>query len=185
MQSTRSNGTLKGTAGQSSELPRQTGSASMRLRVGGTVGMLVAALAIVLAPQVAAQTAAAPAAQPTLPRMQLTAGMHVIRAEVASDPTSRARGLMFRERLGSNEGMLFVFERAERHCFWMRNTPLPLSIAFIDEAGTIINIENMQPRSDESHCPARPARYALEMEQGWFAKRGISAGLKVGGLVQP
>lgn len=183
MQSSPSKRAVEGTVSQSEVAPRTT--ISKRLRAVLAVGILVAASGTAIAPHAAAQATAAPAAQPTLPRIQLTAGMHVIRAEVAAEPTSRARGLMFRERLGPNEGMLFVFERAERHCFWMRNTPLPLSIAFIDEAGTIINIENMQPRSDESHCPTRPARYALEMEQGWFAKRGISTGLKIGGLVQP
>ena len=170
---------------ESKFLPQRAAAAGARLRAILAIGMLVAASVTTLAPHARAQAAASSAAQPTLPRTQLTAGMHVIRAEVASNPETRARGLMFRERLGPNEGMLFVFERAEQHCFWMRNTPLPLSIAFIDEAGTIINIENMQPRSDESHCPTRPARYALEMEQGWFSKRGIGAGLKIGGLAQP
>ena len=171
-----------GVVRESRRVAQQQPAAVLLRRVVVTAA-LAATCSSILAPNAGAQTAGAPTtSQPTLPRTQLTAGMHVIRAEVASDPASRARGLMFRERLGPNEGMLFVFERAERHCFWMRNTPLPLSIAFIDEAGIITNIENMQPHSDDSHCPARPARYALEMEQGWFAKRGVGAGLKVGGL---
>ena len=123
-------------------------------------------------------------AQATLPIVTLKAGIHVIRAELADTAKSRQIGLMHRESLAPNHGMLFVFERSERHCFWMRNTPLPLSIAFMDDAGTIVNIEDMQPRSDESHCPLRPVRYALEMQQGWFAKRGLSAGTRVTGLPQ-
>lgn len=148
---------------------------------------LVGAALAALAPMAgwSSATAQSPedrAPQPTLPRVDLSAGIHVIRAEVAADPTTRARGLMFREKLGRNEGMLFVFERKETHCFWMRNTPLPLSIAFLEDDGTIVNIADMKPRSDDSHCPARPVRYALEMEQGWFAKRGVAAGARLGGL---
>lgn len=114
--------------------------------------------------------------QPKLPTVTLQAGIHLIRAEVAREMGTRAMGLMFRERLGPNEGMLFVFPEAGRHCFWMRNTPLPLSIAFIDDAGRIVNIEHMAPRTEDSHCPAQPVRYALEMEQGWFGKRGLAPG---------
>ena len=120
--------------------------------------------------------------QPTLPRVQLQAGIHLISAEVASDHNTRARGLMFRERLGSNQGMLFVFTEKATQCFWMRNTLIPLSIAFIDDQGQIVNIADMQPRSDDSHCSAAPIRLALEMEQGWFAKRGIAPGATIGGL---
>ena len=126
---------------------------------------------------------APPATQaPSLPAMTLTAGIHRIRAEVADTPAHRARGLMMRERLGPNEGMLFVFERAEVHCFWMKNTPLPLSIAFIADDGTIVNIEKMQALSEDSHCPRRSVRFALEMEQGWFAAKGIEPGRQIGGL---
>ncbi|HYF60626.1 MAG TPA: DUF192 domain-containing protein [Burkholderiaceae bacterium] len=156
----------------------------------GGVRPLAAALGLALA---AALGAGAPAAlaqggaervapQPKLPVIELQAGMHVIKAEVAADGTSRARGLMMRERLGPNEGMLFVFEQKAGHCFWMKNTLLPLSIAFVDEDGTIANIADMKPQSEESHCPLRPVRYALEMEQGWFGRRGIAAGTR---LVQP
>ena len=113
--------------------------------------------------------------QPTLPRVQLQAGIHLISAEVASDHNTRARGLMFRERLGSNQGMLFVFTEKATQCFWMRNTLIPLSIAFIDDQGQIVNIA-------DSHCSAAPIRLALEMEQGWFAKRGIAPGTTIGGL---
>ena len=128
---------------------------------------------------VLAQTASSPA--PTLPRIELQAGVHLIRAEVAADSASRARGLMFRDSLGPNQGMIFVFEESARQCFWMRNTRIPLSAAFIDESGRIVNIADMQPLDERSHCSVRPVRYALEVNQGWFAKRGISAGFKLRG----
>lgn len=119
--------------------------------------------------------------QPSLPKVQLQAGIHLIRAEVAADERSRARGLMFRERLGPSEGMLFVFEAPGRQCFWMRNTLIPLSIAFIDDDGRIVNVEDMQPQTEDSHCSAKPVRFALEMEQGWFRKRGLAGGSKLSG----
>ena len=125
---------------------------------------------------------AAAAQQPPLPTVQLGAGMHLIRAEVADRDASRATGLMLRTALPPNGGMLFVFEDVAVHCMWMRNTLLPLSVAFLDEHGAIINIADMQPRTEDSHCAARPARYALEMAQGWFAERGIRAGIRLRGL---
>ena len=118
-------------------------------------------------------------AQPTLPMVALQAGIHLVKAEVADDERKRAIGLMFRESLAPNHGMLFVFREKAGHCFWMRNTPIPLSIAFLDDDGTIVNIEDMAPRSEDSHCPKRPVRFALEMEQGWFGKRGLAAGAKL------
>ena len=117
--------------------------------------------------------------QPKLPTVRIEAGIHVIRAELADTIETRMLGLMGRESLGPNEGMLFVFEQKAVHCFWMRNTPLPLSIAFLDDDGGIVNIEQMAPRSDESHCPSRAVRFALEMEQGWFAKRGLQEGARL------
>ena len=125
---------------------------------------------------------AAPALAQELPVAQLKAGMHLIRAEVAADFSTRAKGLMYRKSLGPNAGMLFVFDEAGPHCMWMKNTYVPLSVAFIDETGAIINIADMQPHSEQSHCAARPALYALEMAQGWFAQRGIKPGVKLGGL---
>jgi uncharacterized membrane protein (UPF0127 family) len=125
--------------------------------------------------------AASAAAQP-LPVTQLSAGMHLIRAEVAADMSSRSQGLMHRKSLAPNAGMLFIFDEAAPHCMWMKNTYIPLSVAFIDAQGVIINIADMQPHSEQSHCAARPAVYALEMTQGWFAQRGIKAGAKLGGL---
>ena len=136
---------------------------------------------LLVAPQsVQAQAARETVApQPKLPTVDIGAGMHVIRAEVADEPGTRMRGLMMRERLGTNEGMLFVFPDKTRHCFWMRNTLVPLSIAFLDDDGTIANIEDMQPLTEVSHCPVRPITLALEMEQGWFAKRGIKPGTRL------
>lgn len=125
---------------------------------------------------------AAPALAQELPVVQLTAGVHLIRAEVAADFSSRGRGLMFRKSLAPNAGMLFIFDGAAIHCMWMKNTYIALSVAFLDTQGAIVSISDMQPHSEESHCAARPALYALEMEQGWFAKRGIKPGMKLGGL---
>jgi uncharacterized membrane protein (UPF0127 family) len=122
------------------------------------------------------------APQPTQRTTKLTAGIHVITAEIASTPQSRMIGLMMRERLAPNHGMVFVFEDKSQHCFWMRNTLIPLSIAFIDDDGTVVSIADMSPKSEASTCPQRPVRYALEMDQGWFAKRGVAAGQKISGL---
>jgi uncharacterized protein len=124
----------------------------------------------------------APVAAQELPVVELRAGMHLIRAEVAADYSTRGRGLMFRKSLAPNGGMLFIFDAAAIHCMWMKNTYIPLSVAFLDAQGVIINIADMQPHSEQSHCAARPVVYALEMAQGWFAERGIKAGTKLGGL---
>jgi len=117
-----------------------------------------------------------------LPVVQLSAGMHLIRAEVASDFSTRARGLMHRTSLPPNGGMLFIFDEAGAQCMWMKNTLIPLSVAFIDDGGTIINIADMRPQTEDSHCASRPARYALEMNRGWFTARGIKPGMRLGGI---
>jgi uncharacterized protein len=117
-----------------------------------------------------------------LPTVQLQAGMHLIRAEVAADFTSRMQGLMHRKSLGTNAGMLFIFDESAIHCMWMKNTLIPLSVAFIDQSGTILNIADMQPHSEQSHCASAPAVFALEMTKGWFAQRGVKPGTKLGGL---
>jgi hypothetical protein len=117
-----------------------------------------------------------------LPAVDLIAGMHRIHAEVADRMESRMQGLMYRKEMAWNAGMVFVFEENATHCMWMKNTLIPLSVAFVDESGTIINIADMQPHSEQSHCAARPARYALEMNKGWFAQRGIKPGAKLRGL---
>jgi uncharacterized protein len=126
--------------------------------------------------------ALATTAHAELPTIQLSAGMHLIRAEVAADPADRMQGLMHRKSLGANAGMLFIFDEAAIHCMWMKNTLIPLSVAFIDEGGTILNIADMQPHSEQSHCAAAQARFALEMTKGWFAQRGVKPGMKLGGL---
>jgi uncharacterized membrane protein (UPF0127 family) len=120
--------------------------------------------------------------QPALPTIKLSAGIHLITAEVAASDASRMRGLMFRESLAPNHGMLFVFDHKAIHCMWMRNTLIPLSVAFVDDDGAIVNIEDMAPRIETSHCARRPVRFALEMEKGWFARRGIGPGARLGGL---
>ncbi|HXR58153.1 MAG TPA: DUF192 domain-containing protein [Burkholderiales bacterium] len=125
---------------------------------------------------------AAAARAQQLPVVELSTGMHLIHAEVADNAGSRMQGLMYRESLPTNAGMVFVFEENALHCMWMKNTLVPLSVAFIDEAGAILNIADMQPRSEQSHCAAKPARYALEMNKGWFAQRGIKPGAKLRGL---
>ena len=128
---------------------------------------------------------AVPAWAQPLPTVQLQAGMHIIRAEVAADFSTRAQGLMYRKSLAPNAGMLFIFDANDIYCMWMKNTLIPLSVAFLDERGAIINIADMRPHSEQSHCAAQPARYALEMNRGWFAQRGIKPGVQLGGLERP
>jgi uncharacterized membrane protein (UPF0127 family) len=118
------------------------------------------------------------------PEIELNAGLYVIRAEVVDAPETRARGLMYRKSMPANHGMLFVFPDVERQCFWMKNTFIPLSIAFLDDHGVIVNIADMQPQTEDNHCSERPVRYALEMNQGWFAAKRIRPGAKVTGLAQ-
>lgn len=102
--------------------------------------------------------------------------MHLIRAEVADSHETRMAGLMHRQNLALNSGMLFVFDRKDKHCFWMKNTPLPLSIAFITQEGKIVTIKHMSPNSEQTHCPSEPVSYALEMAQGWFKTKGVKVG---------
>lgn len=115
-------------------------------------------------------------------RIDLNFGFYRADVEVVADQANRMQGLMNRRSMIQHQGMLFVFPRVEPHCMWMRNTFIPLSVAFLDEAGYIINIENMQPQTENSHCAARPARYALEMNSGWFASKNIRPGTRPSGL---
>ena len=133
--------------------------------------------AVLLASALAGAAAAA-----DLPTLKLSAGIHLITAEVANSFDTRGRGLMFRKSLGPNQGMLFVFGEVSTHCMWMKNTFVPLSVAFMDEQGTIVSIHDMQPQTEDSHCAARPARFALEMNQGWFAQKGVKPGARIGGI---
>jgi uncharacterized protein len=116
-----------------------------------------------------------------LPTTRLTAGFHVITAEVARTPDQRAIGLMHRPTMPANDGMLFVFDEPGQQCFWMKNTLLPLSIAFLADDGSIVNIDEMQPQTLDSHCSKKPVRFVLEMNKGWFDKRAIKAGAKITG----
>jgi uncharacterized protein len=116
-----------------------------------------------------------------LDMVQLRAGMHLIQAQLARTPDERSIGLMFRPSMPANEGMLFAFEQPGQQCFWMKNTLLPLSAAFVADDGSIVNIEDMKPQTLDSHCSAKPVRFVLEMNQGWFAKRGLKAGSKLQG----
>ncbi|HUR89193.1 MAG TPA: DUF192 domain-containing protein [Ramlibacter sp.] len=119
--------------------------------------------------------------QTDLPRVHLAAGMHQVDAQVAQTYESRMTGLMFRKEMPQHEGMLFVFEQPSVQCFWMKNTPLPLTAAFIADDGTIVNLADMKPQTTDSHCSTKPVRFVLEMNQGWFAKKGIKAGAKISG----
>lgn len=130
----------------------------------------------------AALLTAAMHAQAEMPRLDLTTGFYRIDAEVAFDDQNRQLGLMNRRTLAPQQGMLFVFPAVATHCMWMRNTLIPLSVAFLDEQGQIINIEDMQPQTENNHCAARPARYALEMNLGWFVAKGIKPGTRLGGI---
>lgn len=116
-----------------------------------------------------------------LAAIRIGAGMHVIQAMVAQRPAEREKGLMFRKTMDANEGMLFIFDEPAQQCFWMKNTFLPLAIAFVGDDGTIVNIDEMKPQTLDSHCSAKPVRYVLEMNTGWFAKRGIKAGDRLQG----
>lgn len=115
-------------------------------------------------------------------RQALRIGPHAFKVEVAATERQRQRGLMGRTHLAADGGMLFVFERPDRHCFWMRNTPLPLSIAFIDPTGRIVGLADMQPNTDTVHCPLADIGYALEVRQGEFERRGILPRAQVDGL---
>ena len=137
---------------------------------------MIFTLALVGAPHLFAQDG-----PQKLVSIRLNAGMHLIQAEVAQTGEERRIGLMFRKTMGANDGMLFAFDEAAPQCFWMKNTLLPLSVAFVSDDGVVVNIEEMKPQTLDSHCSAKPVRFVLEMNQGWFAKRGIKSGTKLDG----
>lgn len=120
-------------------------------------------------------------AQMNLPRAKLQAGMHQMDVQLALTPEQRQIGLMYRAEMPQHEGMLFVFEQAAQQCFWMKNTLLPLTAAFVADDGTIVNLADMMPQTTDSHCSAKPVRFVLEMNQGWFARKSIKAGYKLSG----
>ncbi|WP_460842151.1 DUF192 domain-containing protein [Noviherbaspirillum agri] len=143
--------------------------------VFSTSAFFALALALVATPASSQQTA-------RFPIMSLTAGIHVIKAEVAAREAERQQGLMYREKMGPNEGMLFLFPAPASVCMWMKNTFIPLSVAFIDDSGKIVNIEDMEPQTTDSHCAKKPVRYALEMNRGWFKQKNIKPGSAIEGL---
>ena len=120
--------------------------------------------------------------QTTLPRIKLQAGMFQIDAQVAQTPEQRSIGLMHRSDMPQHEGMLFVFEQPATQCFWMKNTLLPLTAAFVADDGTIVNLADMKPQTTDAHCSVQPVRFVLEMHQGWFAKKGFKAGSRLSGV---
>jgi uncharacterized membrane protein (UPF0127 family) len=117
-----------------------------------------------------------------LPRVDLFAGMYRISAEVAGDFRSRATGLMHRNDMASNEGMIFIYPEKGIHCMWMRNTLIPLAVAFLDDDGVVLNVEEMDAQTDDNHCARAPARFALEMNSGWFALKRIEPGMQIRGV---
>ncbi len=156
-----------------------------RSRVIASLRGLVIAMLLPLASLSLAQAQAMPpgAKQPSeFPRAKLTAGMYVIDAAVAANDADREQGLMYRTQLAANEGMLFVFNENAVHCFWMKNTLIPLSIAFIRADGTVTDIDEMDAETTNNHCPRNNGTYALEMSKGWFTAKGIKPGMKIKGL---
>ena len=123
-------------------------------------------------------------AEGEMPLTELSVGMYRIEAEAAINQEDRMRGLMQRKSMPQNHGMLFAFTESQRHCMWMKNTLLPLSVAFMDEQGRILNIEDMQPQTENNHCAAGPARFALEMNLGWFKQKGIGPGTTINGVAR-
>ena len=142
---------------------------------------ILASVLLLLSLAAPAQNIAPPAPQTDLPRSTLQLGTGKLSVQIASEDRERAIGLMSRTSLGANEGMLFVFPVAARQCFWMRNTLIPLTAAFVADDGRIVNLADMQPLSDESHCSAQPVRFVLEANLGWFAQHGIQAGSRITG----
>ena len=138
-------------------------------------------LALALALLVLAGATAAQGGPQSLPSIRLNAGIHNITAQFARTPDQREIGLMFRPALAAIEGMLFAFENPIKQCFWMKNTLIPLAIAFVADDGSIVNIDSMKPQTLDGHCSTKPVRFVLEMNEGWFAKRGIKPGSKLQG----
>jgi uncharacterized membrane protein (UPF0127 family) len=114
--------------------------------------------------------------------IELFAGLYKINAEVAKTEKARQLGLMHRTFMPADDGMLFIFDQSATHCFWMRNTKIPLAIAFIADDGKIVNILEMKAMTEDNHCPVKPVRFALEMNQGWFSKKGVLPGHTITGL---
>lgn len=160
---------------------RLSGSSIRLLKGVAIVKSLSLTLVTTIALLVPGGAWAQPVPQLDLARVKLNAGMHVIDAQVASTAEQRQTGLMLRKEMPQHEGMLFIFDQASMQCFWMKNTLLPLTAAFVADDGTIENLADMNPETIDSHCSAKPVRYVLEMNKGWFAKKSIKAGSKLSG----
>ena len=118
----------------------------------------------------------------TFKTARIKVGAHSLNVEIAANDPQRSQGLMYREKLGKEDGMLFIFDEPAYHSMWMKNTLIPLSVAFVDGEGRILNILDMEPQTLDAHMAAGPARYAIETNQGWFAQRKVKPGDKVTGL---
>lgn len=156
-----------------------------RLSVSGhgrqiaAAAFLATAAALTAAPTLAQHADTTGTPQLDLPRLELRAGLHRLDVQVASTPKAREIGLMYRQQMPAHEGMLFVFNTPGVQCFWMKNTLIPLTAAFLADDGRIVNLVDMAPLTTQSHCSTEPVRYVLEMNQGWFDARHIKAGHKL------
>jgi uncharacterized membrane protein (UPF0127 family) len=168
----------KNPAGRQTHLPTSAGQAGYLGQNGSMNKPIISFLCALAAGTALAQGGP----QLDLPRIKISAGMYLIDTQVAATPEQRATGLMYRQQMPQGEGMLFVFEAPAEQCFWMKNTVLPLSAAFVAEDGTIVNLADMKPQTTDSHCSKKPVRFVLEMNQGWFEKKGLKAGAKLGGV---
>jgi uncharacterized protein len=160
-------------------MPASRGHFQLRATMPSMNTALSTFAALVLA--AAAVPVCAQEPQTNLPRVTLSAGMHQIDAQVAQTIEQRTTGLMHRKEMPQHEGMLFVFERPTIQCFWMKDTLLPLSAAFIADDGTVVNLADMKPLALDSHCSDKPVRFVLEMNQGWFPKKGVKPGTRLAG----
>ncbi len=166
---------------QATTMTHPSASNAPSLRYLFSVALRVVAMMLVASGAALAQAPTRELPQLDLPRIQLSAGMHLIDAQMAQTPEQRQIGLMHRRAMPVTEGMLFVFEQPATQCFWMKNTLLPLTAAFVADDGRVVNLVDMQPQSLASHCSAEPVRFVLEMNQGWFAKRGVKVGSRLSG----
>lgn len=170
--------TVHACSGRSQAVPagRAAASAAGSLRTN-TARAIASRMAVALWLAIPSATWAAPPYR--LPTVQLEGGGQQIEAEIARDETTRQQGLMRRTVMPENHGMLFVFDKPAQYCFWMKDTLIPLSIAFLDDDGRVVDLADMQPRDERSHCPSRAVRLALEMNQGWFAAHHIQPGMQI------
>ena len=148
------------------------------------LAIALAAIIVLVSTNVSASTASVPEGEPQsrLPTIVLKAGNQTVRAAIANTDATRQTGLMFRQKMEKREGMLFVFPEIGYHAMWMRNTLIPLSVAYMNERGVILSIHEMQPLSEVSHQSAGPARFALEMNAGWFSSNKVNVGDTIKGL---